>query len=210
MPVIERTEFASKNAERWPFRVICDKAGCFHMVSCRTKEEADRDYLEHVCPRKGPTVHRKSTYEKIWDELDLTMTEIKTTGDSPAKEKAKSYALGLAFALAEFKHITLDTVDAIRREANARYKMRTGEMEFRPTQGYVFDVKQANFSPEAIERAKKEAAETVERSADTTRPKSVLTDKQKIAVQAGLAGGMNPQDLATLYKVPLEAVRALV
>jgi hypothetical protein len=164
---------------------------------------------------------RKSQYEKIWDELDESMSII-MSGETEAskKEREKIYAKALAFALATFSHVGLDSVEAITKEALARYKMRTGKIPFRPTQGYVFSVEKANYSPEAYAAAKGEAAATRERAEATSGysnrsgvheiPKNKLSDKQQAAIKAGLSGGMSPKDLASLYHVPLSAVEALV
>lgn len=153
---------------------------------------------------------RPDSYERTWDELDNTITEIKTSEDPAKRDSARQYAMGLAYALSRYGHFELTTVDAIRREALQRYKMRIGEIPFRNTQGYMIEKREPLLTEEQRDQLRKDVAETVARSAEGIKPRRpALTVQQEMAIKAGLAGGLPSDQLAKLYNIPVSLVDSL-
>jgi hypothetical protein len=212
----------------YPWVGSCDTPGCWYSIAGRTPDEVEAKLVHevHKNSMKGKTVIRKSQYEKIWDELDETTSRILGGEQNPSE---KAYAQGLAFALAAFAYVGLDTPQLIAREAKERWKMRTGEIPFRPTQGYVFNVENANFSPDAylaqngtdedrarLARARQEAA-AARAAAEAATPaksrgkaKKEFNPQQQQGIKMARTAGMSDADLAKMYGCTEADIKAVV
>ena len=227
----------SRYSKQYPWVGNCEVEDCYYFIAGRTREEVEEKVKpeNHRCPLKGSThmgemKRPKNGYERIWDELDETVSILKDP-DTPAdkKETERRFAQGLAFALAAIGQYQLQTVEQINKEANERWKMRTGQVMWRPTQGYTWGLEDDTPAWEhpnneywreqqkkIQEKAKAEAAESRARAEAATpgkvksiKSKVVLTDQQIAGIR--MAKGMvSTSDLAKMYGVPEAEIEAVV
>lgn len=231
----------SAYSKKYPWVGNCDREGCYYFIAGETREEVEHKVKpeNHRCPLKGSThmgemKRPKNGYERIWDELDETVSILKDSAHLSVdeKEKEKRYAQGLAFALAAIGQYQLTTVEQINKEANKRWKWRTGQAPFTPTQGYTWGLEDDTPAWEhpnneywrgVQERARKEAAEAranAEAATPTTTPrasaraqrastKKQLTEQQIAAIR--MAKAMIPSaDLAKMYGCTVADIEAVV
>lgn len=155
----------------------------------------------------------KSIIEKLWDELDETVSLIQA--NPMQTEGERRYAQGLAFALSLMVVPYFTTVQGVSKEALRRYKMRVGELEFEPTPGYNYnpipaeDNTREPHSPEyaaALAAARSDAAAARARAEAATPARSralagrSFTDKERAAILNARGAGFSDDQLAKVYK----------
>jgi hypothetical protein len=215
----------SEYSKKYPWIGACEVNDCYYAIAGKTKEEVEHKIMpeNHRCPLKGSThvgemQRPKNGYERIWDELDECVSVLKDPDTSPEKKEIeRRYAQGLAFALAAIGQYDLHSVEQINKEANDRWKMRTGQIMWRPTQGYswgTLDDTPAWEHPnneywreqqaKLRERAKVEAAESRARAEAATparsrgKVKKTFTEAQLASIRMAKAM-ISTADLAKMY-----------
>lgn len=171
----------------------------------------------------------KSVNEMCWDLLDECIDKIKKLMKLDTLETAqvndllslKGYANGVADCLAFWAPPPYQSRELVLREAQSRWKMRMGELDWRPTPGY-----HAGWKPEAgekfhgprpintaLDRAAKEAERGTPRrrrpASKKTRPKSDLPRDKVDGIVTALESGWEVADIANLFKVDVSKVKEL-
>ena len=154
-----------------------------------------------------PPTHGKSILEKIWDDLDTVIDSIKGTSktdifDPLIEEKARANAL--AGVLVLMCQPYYETSQDILRQANRRWKMRTGQMDFEPTPGYKYNPQPAGTKYVTERTPPPKAART------TRQTESKLNEKQMRDIKAAAELGLTVQELSEMYKVTQVTIKQII
>lgn len=128
----------------FPYRAVCDVHKCaFHGVFYGDID-AQNALDNHQCPEQftGWGYKFMGMAEILWVELDGVIDVLKSGGrnaDPESYHKTQGRAGGLAFALVQICKPYYADEAAISAEALARWKMRNGKMDYRPTPGFKYD-----------------------------------------------------------------------
>ncbi len=164
----------------------------------------------------------KSVNEMCWDLLDECIDQIhklpkgadRTSEQEDDFRDLRGYAQGVADCLAFWAPPLYQTRELVLREAQSRWKMRMGQLDFRPTPGY-----NAGWKPEpgekfsgpkpvntALDRHNKQAAK---KAAKKTATKKAIPADAVAGVKLALESGWEVSQIAKLYKVSEEQVEEL-
>lgn len=162
----------------------------------------------------------KSTNEHIWDLLDECIDQIKKIQkqeplQDPTAQAERDldyknligYAEGVSDCLAFWAPPPFQSRELVLREAQSRWKMRMGEIDWRPTPGY-----HAGWRPEPGEsyHGPIPVNTALDRHNKTKSKGKQLSEDEITAIRGARASKMFPDEqLAALYKVPLERIREI-
>jgi len=211
----------SMTASRLPIQFTCDNPGCYWTTGHKTIEDAERveaQHLANTCPLKGikpvdkneqpttPVLHGRSVSEKIWEELDAIIAAIKI--HDPMRTEIDMFRLqgkaqGIAFSLAKLQFNYYPDEQAVLRQAQRRWKMDQKLIEWEPTLGYKYN------PPPPGTLAKNSPAPKSSTARKPATPRSRLSPERQQAIINGRAGGMTDEDMASIFLVSLEEVRAI-
>lgn len=198
----------------------CGSKNCWFVGNAGNETDAQQLMDDHKCPtppQRNELPTGASTLEKMWDELDDVTKAVIEGGEYNGMQGAslKAYALGCAFALSMMTHPYFRTVKEISKELGQRYKMSTGAIPFRETPSYRYNPMPG---PEPLtanvvsNRPMEQRVKPAKKSAPSVaRVKRVMiSPEQQTQIKAGLGAGIfSHEDLATMYKVPVESIRAI-
>lgn len=217
MPPVGMTETRARigTEVRTQYTVRCGAINCWFVGHGPTQVDAQVVLDEHSCPtppRRNELPSGRSTLEKCWDELDDATAALleKREYNGLSGDELKGYAKGLAFMLTMMTHPYYKSIKAIAAEAVARYKMQRDLIPFRPTPSYRYNPLPQPTAPNLGETrpAVKRTATKAQRGKVTTPQ---LASDKVAAVRAAAASGMfSHEDIATMYSVSVDQVRALV
>ena len=203
--------------------VRCGADDCWFVGHGGTQSDAQVTLNTHTCPTppaRNELPTGRSTLEKMWDEMDDVTTAIldKTEYNGMQGASLIAYAKGIAFTLSMWTHPYFKTISEISREAGARYKMSKKLIPWRPTPSYRYNPlpaptraapNQVSHDPTVVKQAPKAAARKKATPAAAAKPN--LSDDQIAAIKAAGSSGMfGPEELASMYKVEIGVVRALI
>jgi hypothetical protein len=201
----------------FPFRVTCefenDGWGCsfdevaYDMTSAAWDARPSRALQDLPAAR----YNYLSLAEKIWVELDSTIDEIKNYPNPDPDDighedyakalKLQGRATGLAFATMVACTPYYDSENAVLKEANRRWKMRNGQMEWAPTLGFKYSPPPAGRREVATVGGPDEPVRVNTKRADPREAKAAkLKQSDREAIKRGLESGMfKAADLAKVY-----------
>lgn len=114
---------------------------CMALAYSKNPDSAKRAIDGHICPappRRDMVPSGKTVIQKLWDELDEGVDEIKKYPESSNIEGMTGHARGIALALALLSTPWFRSTEDILRQANKRWRMRQGEIPWEQTPGYNF------------------------------------------------------------------------
>lgn len=198
------------------YTLRCGSINCWFVGHAATEPDAQLLINEHQCPTppaRNELPTGRSTLEKMWDELDDVTKAIIEKSEYNGMQGAslKAYALGCAFALSMMTHPYFRTVKEISRQLGKRYKMSKGEIPWEPTPSYNYNPLPESLTANVVLNKPMAKTTTSEKKPSVSRVKRAIipADKQAV-IMAGLASNMfSHEDIAAMYQVPIESVRAL-
>lgn len=207
------------------YTFMCDAHKECWAIGYGSTEAYAREMVKgHSCPapmRRDTMPSGKTIIQKLWEELDDTIDQIKgydENTDEPAwYAETRGYACGLAEALAYMSIPYYRTRIDILKQAERRYKMRTGQISWEPTPGYNFlpagPMLEAHHANEASKAAPKKAA-PVKPAPAKTQPnpfKRVLSASEIDTIKASVAaGGVSMEVLADLFHTTVVDIQKIV
>jgi hypothetical protein len=201
------------------YTYLCDtNDNCYAVAYGKTEESVRSQLKGHVCPapaRRDAHPSGRSVVEKAWDELDDAIDRIKSqaiTCDELEREKA--YARGIAEVLAYLAIPYFRMRDDILRQANKRWKMRTGEIPWEPTPGY------RTFPAEPLQYIKdqkpakpvlgKRTTKTTKAATPAAKPVRTFTVEESKLIRDSIhINGMPAEDLAKMFGTTAERIKAV-
>lgn len=178
-------------------------------------DETDDKGQPYTVPTLG-----KSLIERYWDELDERMKKLKDITLIDDKESVASVqgeARGIALCIwINCQHWWPNFKDVIR-EAVKRWEIKHEGREYEPTPGYKYNPPPYGSSAyENIVRrqADQNARERAERASSkpaakkTARGPKPLSAEHKSAIKSALDMGLPVEEMAHMFSIPIEAVRA--
>lgn len=121
------------------FTYRCERnSGCYALEYSKNADAAKRAIEGHICPATpevGKVPNGKTVVQKLWDELDSLMDQIKQE-EGPGALALQNQARGIALALALLSVPWFRSKDDILRQANKRWRMRQSEIPWEATPGY--------------------------------------------------------------------------
>lgn len=219
--------------------VRCGNRNCWWVGHAATTEDSNLMLHDHqtttgACPSapaRNVLPSGYSTIEKLWDELDDVTAAIMekrpwaTGGMQMDGEMLKGYARGLCFNLSMMTHPFFRTTKDVVTEALKRYKIRTKQIPFEPTPTYRDNPTLAPTSPPVgekqayhgrtvdarpVTRTTRSSRAAAKKALEPTKDMAKLTAQQANKIRETLATGFfSPDDLAKMYSVSVEAIKAI-
>src|SRR4051794_41168778 len=132
VPVVSREGtpfFWSKDAQRFPWLVWCERERCVYYVAALTEERGQVLLALHDCPRWTPAKEgllvSQTLLEQAWDELDdVVQTLYEGNLDPEQKLRFQGEARGIAKIIQLFMKIFYADVAAVSAEAKKRYEAK--------------------------------------------------------------------------------------
>ncbi len=255
MPIIPNT---TATAKTHPFTFVCDKFDCYWRTGHRTEQDAldmlaqhDRDgcqlpkrnYMLDTVDEKGQPYtalhYGKSIAEKLWDELDRALDQLKvataecaqanangpaSTPEPAAISTLKGQCQGLAFAIQQMCYPYYPEVKDVTRQAVLRWNMRQGKMEFQRTPGYNYNPppQGSKAYEQEVTRRKQQAsggapsgnagttAKSGARAAGPSKIEKSFTEEQRAGIRTARDSGLlSIEQLATNFKVSVDFIKSL-
>lgn len=202
---------------------------CFALEYSKNPDHARRAIEGHICPappRRDQVPAGKTIIQKLWDELDELMDQIKFLSARPdviantARDLADKHyerigqARGIALALALLSVPWFRTTEDILRQANKRWKMRQSDIPWEPTPGY-------NYYPAApLAFAQPERTESKPKRSPVKSTKSPMVQSkpaarefsvdERLMIQESVhSQGVSPADLAKMFGVTEDRIKSI-
>lgn len=128
----------------FPWRVACETDHCQFSGVFYTQSEAEHAMGTHKHPFMRQAGERQTKYmsiaERLWVELDKVVDaimELTRNGEQP--DNLRGRATGLAFSIVHMCQPYYADERAVSIEANKRYKIRNGQLDWEPTPGFKYD-----------------------------------------------------------------------
>jgi len=212
----------------FPYRVTCDFEnegwGCsfdevFYTLSSATWAEGHHEHFKTYQQRRYNFL---SIAEQYWIELDSVIDKLKEPiqGDPSdvtweQREEAlvlKGRASGLAFAIMRACTPYYDTEKDVSIEANRRWKMRNGQLDWAPTLGFKYSPPPAGRREQPLalpdEPVRVQTRKRTQTAGEAAAAK--LSPATRDAIKKGIASGMfQPADLAKVYNTTVEVVSVI-
>lgn len=202
----------------------CPVDGCWYVCTPRDEnnlEEILKTHANGLCPeppRREYLPSGLSEVEKLWREVDDVMNALMSHSEyrDMSGDALRAYAKGLAFSIVMKDREFFPDIKSVAKEGAERWKMRNDKLPYRPTPTRHQNNFKA-FDPSsgwvaAADTAKPAAPKaTPTKAAPSVRkPSAKLPAATETTVRAALASGiLQPEEIASMYNVPVEAVRGL-
>lgn len=220
------------------YTVRCGSKECWFVGHSPDEAGAQKVLDAHTCPTppaRNELPSGYSTTEKLWDQLDMATEAILNQKHLKLGDlyldgiQLRGYARGISFALSMMCHPHFRTETDIAREAAARYKIRKGDMPFRPTPGYRFNPLPSPTSPPPGTRephhgttkpaaatgpAARKPRGTLSKAAQAAAARvdmsSIDSKKRQQILNGATMMGFSYDELATMYDVTVETIKVIV
>lgn len=200
-----------------PFRAVCEadndgwKCSFDEVFHTRRAAEYALETHEHFRTYQQRRYNYLSLAEKIWLELDAVIDQIKELNGNeevPLEKMSnlQGRASGLAFGVMTACIPYYESERAVAIEANRRWKMRQGQLEWAPTLGFKYSPPPLGRREAGITTGGVDEPVAVPRSRASNSPEAEAKKKLKpqdwASIKQGIGAGMfKAADLARVYGV---------
>lgn len=204
--------------ESFTYRCPADSE-CMALAYSKNSDAAKRAIDGHICPappRRDMVPSGKTVIQKLWDELDGLIDQVKVSKSRPFDadlDALMGASRGIALALALLSTPWFRSTEDILRQANKRWRMHQKEIPWEMTPGYnYYPAAPLAFAtaPEPVVKKRQPVSKVAKKAAPLTPPSREFSVDERAVIRSAVHNGlMSIAVLAKTYGVTEERIATI-